>query len=120
MYNLCVFLINPSRIHPIPSQTKIVIISFYSRAWFPFSSSPKVFCRDAEIGRFCGDVAFVYNQPKHAILKKWLLLTDADDPTEPKGYLKVCSLTKWCFCTQRPDERICIDKGKQSSEQPRL
>ncbi|XP_077469193.1 myoferlin-like isoform X2 [Stigmatopora argus] len=45
---------------------------------------------DSLIGEFKLDVGYIYDEPGHAILRKWLLLSDPDDSSSgPKGYLKV-------------------------------
>ncbi|XP_019715398.1 myoferlin isoform X2 [Hippocampus comes] len=45
---------------------------------------------DSLIGEFKLDVGYVYDEPGHAILRKWLLLSDPDDSSSgAKGYLKV-------------------------------
>uniref|UniRef100_H2ZAE1 C2 domain-containing protein n=1 Tax=Ciona savignyi TaxID=51511 RepID=H2ZAE1_CIOSA len=45
---------------------------------------------DALIGSFKLDVGTIYDQPGHAFVRKWLLLTDPDDASNsPKGYLKI-------------------------------
>ena len=50
----------------------------------------KKLLKDALIGSFKFDVGLVYDEPGHAFIHKWLLLTDPDDVTsEAKGYLKI-------------------------------
>ncbi|GAA6104318.1 dysferlin isoform X1 [Tachysurus ichikawai] len=45
---------------------------------------------DSVIGEFKMDVGMVYNEHRHAILRKWLLLADPDDLCAgARGYLKV-------------------------------
>ncbi|CAF0790229.1 unnamed protein product, partial [Didymodactylos carnosus] len=45
---------------------------------------------DMKIGSFKMDLGYVYNEPKHSINRKWLLLSDEDDRMAgAKGYLKV-------------------------------
>ncbi|XP_060691971.1 dysferlin isoform X2 [Hemiscyllium ocellatum] len=45
---------------------------------------------DSVIGEFKLDIGAVYSEPKHAFLRKWLLLSDPDDlAAGAKGYLKV-------------------------------
>ncbi|XP_037402227.1 dysferlin isoform X3 [Pygocentrus nattereri] len=45
---------------------------------------------DSVIGEFKMDVGMVYNEHRHAILRKWLLLADPDDLSAgARGYLKV-------------------------------
>ncbi|XP_041645504.1 myoferlin [Cheilinus undulatus] len=45
---------------------------------------------DSLMGEFKLDVGYVYDEPGHAIMRKWLLLSDADDSSSgARGYLKV-------------------------------
>ncbi|KAM5141597.1 myoferlin isoform 3-T3 [Mantella aurantiaca] len=45
---------------------------------------------DSLIGEFKLDVGFIYDEPGHAVMRKWVLLHDPDDMTSgAKGYLKV-------------------------------
>ncbi|XP_039857543.1 myoferlin [Simochromis diagramma] len=45
---------------------------------------------DSLIGEFKLDVGYIYDEPSHAIMRKWLLLSDLDDSSlGPRGYLKV-------------------------------
>ncbi|XP_032899091.1 dysferlin-like [Amblyraja radiata] len=45
---------------------------------------------DSVIGEFKLDIGTVYSEPRHAFLRKWLLLSDPDDlAAGAKGYLKV-------------------------------
>ncbi|XP_075711726.1 dysferlin isoform X3 [Rhinoderma darwinii] len=45
---------------------------------------------DSVIGEFRMDVGMIYGEPKHAFLRKWLLLSDSEDfSAGAKGYLKV-------------------------------
>ncbi|XP_051503504.1 myoferlin isoform X2 [Myxocyprinus asiaticus] len=45
---------------------------------------------DSLIGEFKLDVGYVYDEPGHAIMRKWLLLSDTDDSNSgARGYLKV-------------------------------
>ncbi|KAM4807607.1 LOW QUALITY PROTEIN: dysferlin [Rhinophrynus dorsalis] len=45
---------------------------------------------DSVIGEFRMDVGMIYGEPKHAFLRKWLLLSDPEDfSAGAKGYLKV-------------------------------
>ncbi|KAJ8365691.1 hypothetical protein SKAU_G00145220 [Synaphobranchus kaupii] len=45
---------------------------------------------DSLMGEFKLDIGYVYEEPAHAIMRKWLLLNDPDDSSSgPKGYLKV-------------------------------
>ncbi|XP_033920481.1 dysferlin [Melopsittacus undulatus] len=48
------------------------------------------FRTDSVIGEFRMDIETVYSEPKHAFLRKWLLLSDPEDfSAGAKGYLKV-------------------------------
>ncbi|XP_062859429.1 myoferlin [Trichomycterus rosablanca] len=45
---------------------------------------------DSLMGEFKVDVGFIYDEPAHSIMRKWLLLNDPDDTScGAKGYLKV-------------------------------
>ncbi|KAG7226386.1 hypothetical protein INR49_013797 [Caranx melampygus] len=45
---------------------------------------------DSLMGEFKLDVGYVYDEPAHCVMRKWLLLNDADDSSSgAKGYLKV-------------------------------
>eukprot|EP00058_Branchiostoma_floridae_P024963 XP_002610453.1 hypothetical protein BRAFLDRAFT_124267 [Branchiostoma floridae] len=45
---------------------------------------------DAFIGSFKLDIGVVHRQPNHAFLRRWVLLSDPDDPTAgAKGYIKM-------------------------------
>ncbi|XP_069488392.1 dysferlin isoform X3 [Ambystoma mexicanum] len=45
---------------------------------------------DSVLGEFRMDVGTIYNEPRHAFLRKWLLLSDPEDfAAGAKGYLKV-------------------------------
>ncbi|XP_030629096.1 myoferlin [Chanos chanos] len=45
---------------------------------------------DSLMGEFKIDVGYVYNEPAHTIMRKWVLLNDPDDySSAAKGYLKV-------------------------------
>ncbi|CAL8391045.1 unnamed protein product [Arctogadus glacialis] len=45
---------------------------------------------DSLMGEFKLDVGYVYDEPAHSVLRKWLLLSDLEDSSSgPKGYLKV-------------------------------
>nr|XP_026691585.1 myoferlin isoform X3 [Ciona intestinalis] len=71
---------------------------------------------DALIGSFKFDVGSIYDQPGHAFVRKWLLLTDPDDPSNsPKGYLKitVCVLGAG---DQPPDEKSGKDNDDDDVE----
>ena len=48
------------------------------------------FGRSTVIGSFKMDIGYVYDEPFHSLISKWLLLSDSDDSSAgPKGYLKV-------------------------------
>ncbi|XP_076856143.1 myoferlin isoform X1 [Brachyhypopomus gauderio] len=45
---------------------------------------------DSLMGEFKIDIGYIYDEPAHCIMKKWLLLNDPDDSSSgAKGYLKV-------------------------------
>ncbi|XP_015253989.1 PREDICTED: myoferlin-like [Cyprinodon variegatus] len=45
---------------------------------------------DSLMGEFKLDVGYIYNEPGHSIMRKWLLLSDLDEPSAgARGYLKV-------------------------------
>ncbi|XP_070771991.1 myoferlin isoform X2 [Enoplosus armatus] len=45
---------------------------------------------DSLMGEFKLDVGYIYDEPGHAIIRKWLLLSDPDDSSSgARGYLKV-------------------------------
>ncbi|KAM4034388.1 LOW QUALITY PROTEIN: myoferlin [Anomaloglossus baeobatrachus] len=45
---------------------------------------------DSLIGEFKLDIGFIYDEPSHAIMRKWVLLHDPEDTSSgAKGYLKV-------------------------------
>ncbi|XP_033469329.2 myoferlin isoform X1 [Epinephelus lanceolatus] len=45
---------------------------------------------DSLMGEFKLDIGYIYDEPAHAILRKWLLLSDPDDSSSgARGYLKV-------------------------------
>ncbi|XP_062256997.1 myoferlin isoform X1 [Platichthys flesus] len=45
---------------------------------------------DSVMGEFKLDVGYIYDEPAHAIMRKWLLLSDPDDPSSgARGYLEV-------------------------------
>ncbi|KAK6186023.1 hypothetical protein SNE40_008141 [Patella caerulea] len=48
---------------------------------------------DALIGAFKCDVGLVYDENQHALINKWLLLSDPEDTMSgAKGYLKICAV----------------------------
>ncbi|XP_056148135.1 myoferlin [Lampris incognitus] len=45
---------------------------------------------DSLMGEFKLDIGYIYDEPAHAVMRKWLLLSDPDDSgSGAKGYLKV-------------------------------
>ncbi|KAG8435205.1 hypothetical protein GDO86_013229 [Hymenochirus boettgeri] len=45
---------------------------------------------DSLIGEFKLDIGYIYDEPGHAVMRKWVLLNDPDDSSSgAKGYLKV-------------------------------
>ncbi|XP_055863087.1 myoferlin-like isoform X4 [Biomphalaria glabrata] len=50
----------------------------------------KMLRSDALIGSFKCDVGLIYDEPNHALINKWVLLSDPDDSASgAKGYLKI-------------------------------
>ncbi|XP_044153208.1 myoferlin isoform X2 [Bufo gargarizans] len=48
---------------------------------------------DSMIGEFKLDIGFIYDEPSHAVMRKWVLLHDPEDLSSgAKGYLKVSML----------------------------
>ncbi|TRY55549.1 hypothetical protein DNTS_023151 [Danionella cerebrum] len=48
------------------------------------------FRADCLMGEFKLDIGYIYDEPAHCIMKKWILLNDPDDSSSgAKGYLKV-------------------------------
>ncbi|XP_029101020.1 myoferlin isoform X4 [Monodon monoceros] len=48
---------------------------------------------DCLMGEFKIDVGFIYDEPGHAVMRKWLLLSDPEDTSSgAKGYMKVSML----------------------------
>mgnify|MGYP001797476158 CR=1 FL=1 len=45
---------------------------------------------DALIGSFDCDCGTVYDMNRHTVLNKWLLLSDPEEGTGVRGYLKIC------------------------------
>ncbi|XP_036404450.1 myoferlin-like isoform X2 [Megalops cyprinoides] len=67
---------------------------------------------DSLMGEFKLDVGYIYDEPAHAIMRKWLLLNDPDDSSSgAKGYLKVS-----LFIVGTGDEPP-IEKRESSGEQ---
>jgi len=66
---------------------------------------------DALIGSFKLDVGSVYDQPDHAYVRKWILLTEPEDTTNtPKGYLKIT------ICVLGAGDQPPDDKGDEDDE----
>ena len=52
--------------------------------------SGSAFSRNELIGSFVTDIGFIYDEPGHSIIHKWLLLSDPEDNNAgAKGYLNV-------------------------------
>eukprot|EP00076_Gallus_gallus_P040100 XP_025005638.1 dysferlin isoform X5 [Gallus gallus] len=74
------------------------------------------FRMDAVIGEFRMDVESIYSEPKHAILRRWLLLSDPEDFTAgAKGYLKV-SLLVLGPGDEAPVEKKDVSEDKEDIE----
>ncbi|KAK5850635.1 hypothetical protein PBY51_001496 [Eleginops maclovinus] len=70
-------------VHMLPSDLFDKHISF--RVYNSYSLRA-----DSLMGEFKLDVGYVYDEPAHCVLRKWLLLNDPDDSSSgSKGYLKV-------------------------------
>ncbi|XP_068440047.1 myoferlin-like isoform X2 [Clinocottus analis] len=67
---------------------------------------------DSLMGQFKLDVSYVYDEPAHCVMRKWLLLNDPDDSSSgAKGYLKVS-----LFVVGAGDEPPA-EKGDSSDDQ---
>ncbi|KFO79688.1 Dysferlin, partial [Cuculus canorus] len=74
------------------------------------------FRMDSVIGEFRMDVESVYMEPKHAFLRKWLLLSDPEDfSAGAKGYLKV-SLFVLGPGDEAPLEKKDVSEDKEDIE----
>ncbi|KGL84646.1 Dysferlin, partial [Tinamus guttatus] len=74
------------------------------------------FRTDSVIGEFRIDVETIYSEPKHAFLRKWLLLSDPEDfSAGAKGYLKV-SLFVLGPGDEAPMEKKEISEDKEDIE----
>ncbi|XP_009319173.1 PREDICTED: dysferlin [Pygoscelis adeliae] len=74
------------------------------------------FRTDSVIGEFRMDVETVYSEPKHAFLRKWLLLSDPEDfSAGAKGYLKV-SLFVLGPGDEAPVEKKEVSEDKEDIE----
>ncbi|KAM7381891.1 hypothetical protein PAMA_012647 [Pampus argenteus] len=70
-------------VHMLPSDLFEKNISF--RVYDSYSLRA-----DSLMGEFKVDVSYIYDQPVHCVMRKWLLLNDPDDASSgAKGYLKV-------------------------------
>ncbi|XP_075890689.1 myoferlin-like isoform X2 [Nelusetta ayraudi] len=70
-------------VHMLPSDLFEKQISF--RVYNSYSLRA-----DSLMGEFNLDVGYVYDEPAHSVMRKWLLLNDPDDSSSgAKGYLKV-------------------------------
>ncbi|TSL34631.1 Dysferlin [Bagarius yarrelli] len=74
----------------VGGQTKRTRIKKGNNPFFDEVLDSKSLRTDSVIGEFKLDVGMVYNEHRHAILRKWLLLADPDDLCAgARGYLKV-------------------------------
>ncbi|KAM8808575.1 dysferlin [Eudromia elegans] len=74
------------------------------------------FRTDSVIGEFRMDVEAIYSEPKHAFLRKWLLLSDPEDfSAGAKGYLKV-SLFVLGPGDEAPVEKKDVSEDKEDIE----
>ncbi|ROL41004.1 Myoferlin [Anabarilius grahami] len=70
-------------INMLPSELFDEVISFRV-----YNSSS--FRSDCLMGEFKLDIGYIYDEPAHCIMKKWVLLSDPDDSSSgAKGYIKV-------------------------------
>uniref|UniRef100_A0A3Q2GSU0 Myoferlin n=1 Tax=Equus caballus TaxID=9796 RepID=A0A3Q2GSU0_HORSE len=61
---------------------------------------------DCLMGEFKIDVGFVYDEPGHAVMRKWLLLNDPEDASSgAKGYMKVSMLVLGTGDEPPPEEQ---------------
>ncbi|XP_072247032.1 myoferlin [Leuresthes tenuis] len=71
---------------------------------------------DSLLGEFKLDVGFIYDEPGHAIMRKWLLLSDPDDTNlGARGYLKV-SITIMGTGDEPPTERRELSEEQDDIE----
>ncbi|XP_031733793.1 myoferlin [Anarrhichthys ocellatus] len=71
---------------------------------------------DSLMGEFKLDVGYIYDEPGHAIMRKWLLLSDPDDSSSgARGYLKV-SITVVGTGDDPPTERKGISEDQEDIE----
>ncbi|XDV44943.1 hypothetical protein PO909_013147 [Leuciscus waleckii] len=70
-------------VNMLPSELFDEVVSFRV-----YNSSS--FRSDCLMGEFKLDIGYIYDEPAHCILKKWVLLSDPDDSSSgAKGYIKV-------------------------------
>uniref|UniRef100_A0A665W8Z6 Myoferlin n=1 Tax=Echeneis naucrates TaxID=173247 RepID=A0A665W8Z6_ECHNA len=70
-------------VHKLPSDLFDQIFSF--RVYNSYSLRA-----DSLMGEFKLDIGYVYDEPTHCVMRKWVLLSDPDDSSSgAKGYLKV-------------------------------
>ncbi|XP_035128145.1 dysferlin isoform X40 [Callithrix jacchus] len=66
---------------------------------------------DALLGEFRMDVGTIYREPRHAYLRKWLLLSDPDDfSAGPRGYLKTS------LCVLGPGDEAPLERKDPSED----
>nr|XP_031302628.1 dysferlin-like [Camelus dromedarius] len=66
---------------------------------------------DALIGEFRMDVGTIYREPRHAYLRKWLLLSDPDDfSAGARGYLKAS------LCVLGPGDEAPLERKDPSED----
>ncbi|KTF81950.1 hypothetical protein cypCar_00031812, partial [Cyprinus carpio] len=74
------------------------------------------FRADCLMGEFKLDIGYIYDEPAHCIMKKWILLNDPDDSSSgAKGYLKV-SMFVLGTGDEPPVERKQQDNDKDDVE----
>lgn len=63
---------------------------------------------DCLMGEFKIDVGFVYDEPGHAVMRKWLLLNDPEDASSgAKGYMKVSMFVLGTGDEPPPEKQDC-------------
>ncbi|VDL89995.1 unnamed protein product [Schistocephalus solidus] len=73
---------------------------------------------DAHIGSFELDLAAVYESPNHAIMHKWLLLGEPEDPLAgAKGYLKIATVILGPGDEAPVSDQMLLLKPKEDSEE---
>ncbi|XP_007894818.2 myoferlin isoform X2 [Callorhinchus milii] len=71
---------------------------------------------DSQIGEFKLDIGYVYDEPGHAVMRKWLLLHDPEEISSgSKGYLKV-SLFVLATGDEAPAEKKELDEENDDVE----